>query len=171
MKQVLGDGYKENDYYSGYLTVYNGRGESDVYTFSRDESNILKEAIEQDVKEGNFDAYQLPAVYKDEQESIYTNSLSLSYYGKGNGYQTWDYYYNYMDYRNMRNNNVMVGDASGSCYIQVGPKCVNTIRVLKKMASRSTSHTQGSSSLISTHICTIIMSLRRFRKIQVWQNK
>ena len=33
----------------------------------------------------------------------------------------------------MRNNNVMVGDASGSCYIQVGPKCVNTIRVLKKM--------------------------------------
>lgn len=133
MKQVLGDGYKENDYYSGYLTVYNGRGESDVYTFSRDESNILKEAIEQDVKEGNFDAYQLSAVYKDEQESIYTNALSLSYYGKGNGYQTWDYYYNYMDYRNMKNNNVMVGDASGSCYIQVGPKCVNTIRVLKKM--------------------------------------
>ena len=75
MKQVLGDGYKENDYYSGYLTVYNGRGESDVYTFSRDESNILKEAIEQDVKEGNFDAYQLPAVYIGGQENIYENSL------------------------------------------------------------------------------------------------
>ena len=34
MKQVLGNGYKENDYYSGYLTIYKSDGESDVYTFS-----------------------------------------------------------------------------------------------------------------------------------------
>lgn len=33
MKQVLGNGYKENDYYSGYLTIYKSDGESDVYTF------------------------------------------------------------------------------------------------------------------------------------------
>ena len=64
MKQVLGNGYKENDYYSGYLTIYKSDGESDVYTFSRQESNILCDAIKQDVKEGNFDYYQLPAVYK-----------------------------------------------------------------------------------------------------------
>lgn len=41
MKQVLGNGYKENDYYSGYLTVYKEDGESDVYTFSRQESAVL----------------------------------------------------------------------------------------------------------------------------------
>lgn len=133
MKQILGNGYEENDYYSGYLTIYDDRGESDIYTFSRDESNRLKEAVEQDVKEGNFDAYQLPAVYKEEQENLYTNSLSFSYYGKNNVYQTWDYYYNYPDYQNARNENVMISDASGNSYIQFGPKCVNTINVLKKM--------------------------------------
>ena len=130
MKQVLGNGYKENDYYSGYLTVYKEDGESDVYTFSRQESAVLRDAVEQDVREGNFDYYQLPAVYKDGQDEMYTNSFSISYYGKGNDYQTWDYYYNYYDYRNARNDNVAPGDASGNSYIQFGPKCENTVKAL-----------------------------------------
>ena len=133
MKQVLGNGYKENDYYSGYLTVYKEDGESDVYTFSRQESAVLRDAVEQDVREGNFDYYQLPAVYKDGQDEMYTNSFSISYYGKGNDYQTWDYYYNYYDYRNARNDNVAPGDASGNSYIQFGPKCENTVKALEKM--------------------------------------
>ena len=133
MKQVHGNGYKENDYYSGYLTVYKEDGESDVYTFSRQESTALRDAVEQDVREGNFDYYQLPAVYKDGQDEMYTNSFSISYYGKGNDYQTWDYYYNYYDYRNARNDNVAHGDASGNSYIQFGPKCENTVKALEKM--------------------------------------
>lgn len=133
MKQILGNGYEENDYYSGYLTIYKSDGESDVYTFSRQESNILCDAVKQDVKEGNFDYYQLPAVYKDEQEETYTNAFSLSYYGKGNDYQTWDYYYNYYDYQYTRNDNVAIGDASGNSYIQFGPRCKNTVKALEKM--------------------------------------
>ena len=133
MKQVLGNGYKENDYYSGYLTVYKENGESDAYTFSRQESTILRDAVEQDVREGNFDYYQLPAVYKDGQDEMYTNSFSISYYGKGNDYQTWDYYSNYYDYQNVRNDNAVAGDASGSSYIQFGPKCENTVKALEKM--------------------------------------
>lgn len=59
--------------------------------------------------------------------------FSISYYGKGNDYQTWDYYYNYYDYRNARNDNVAPGDASGNSYIQFGPKCENTVKALEKM--------------------------------------
>ena len=64
---------------------------------------------------------------------MYTNSFSISYYGKGNDYQTWDCYYNYYDYRNARNDNVAYGDASGNSYIQFGPKCENTVKALEKM--------------------------------------
>ena len=80
---------------------------------------------------------------------MYTNSFSISYYGKGNDYQTWDYYYNYYDYRNARNDNVAPGDASGNSYIQFGPKCENTVKALKKMG---VSVTPG--------ICIIMMSLK-----------
>ena len=132
-RRILGNGYEENDYYSGYLTIYKSDGESDVYTFSRQESNILCDAIKQDVKEGNFDYYQIPAIYKDEQEETYTNAFSLSYYGKGNDYQTWDYYYNYYDYQYTRNDNVAIGDTSGNSYIQFGPRCKNTVKALEKM--------------------------------------
>ena len=70
-------------------------------------------------------------VEQRENEQLYIERNS--YYGKGNDYQTWDYYYNYYDYQSTRNDNVAIGDASGNSYIQFGPRCKNTVKALEKM--------------------------------------
>ena len=76
MKQVLGNGYKENDYYSGYLTVYMKMVNRMYIRFPDRESAVLRTLLNR-MREGNFDYYQLPAVYKDGQDEMYTNSFSI----------------------------------------------------------------------------------------------
>lgn len=133
LTQLFGRGYEGNDYYSGYIDLYDERGNSDTYVFNEEEMEIVLGAIEADVWEGNFDSYQLLSIY-GENEQAYMNGISFSYYNRDGFYDNWDYYYNYDSYQGGGEQAVAMSGA-GTCYISFGPACENTIAALRQIGA------------------------------------
>lgn len=134
-QQVLGLAYESNEYYTGYIDLYSEEGENITYYFEREELQQIIEAIQKDIEEGNFDAYQL--ISEQQEKEFYSNGIGLSYYNPGNTYSIWDYYNNYGKYQGensqISDKGMLVTAVDNSNYISFGEDCVNVIETLEKL--------------------------------------
>lgn len=134
-QQVLGLAYESNEYYTGYIDLYSEEGENITYYFEREELQQIIEAIQKDIEEGNFDAYQL--ISEQQEKEFYSNGIGLSYYNPGNHYSIWDYYNNYGKYQGensqISDKGMLVTAVDNSNYISFGEDCVNVIETLEKL--------------------------------------
>lgn len=134
-QQILGINYEHNEYYNGYIDLFSKEGESMTYYFEKEEISRMIEAVEKDVEEGNFDAYQI--LSEQQEKEVFANGLGLNYYNTDNTYSTWDYFYNYRYYADIQNQSSVKGydmAVSDSCsYISFGTECVNTIQALEEL--------------------------------------
>lgn len=132
--QMFGMDYKNNKYYSGYIDLFSEDGDSKTYYFEEEQLTQILEALEKDVEEGNFNAYQM---YSEQQEKeAFANGIGLNYYNRNNSYNMWDYFYRYREYMSETQE---VGSAheqvsaDNSIYINFGEDCVNTVETLEKL--------------------------------------
>ena len=134
-QQVLGLAYESNEYYTGYIDLYSEEGENITYYFDREELQQIVEAIQKDIEEGNFDAYQL--ISEQQEKEFYSNGIGLSYYNPENTYSIWDYYNNYGKYQGgnsrISDKGMLVTAVDNSNYISFGEDCVNVIKTLEKL--------------------------------------
>lgn len=134
-QQILGINYEDNEYYTGYIELFSQEGESTTYYFEKEEISRMIEALEKDVEEGNFDAYQLFS--EQQEEEVFANGIGLNYYNTDNVYNMWDYFYNYRHYAGSNNQSAVRGYemavSDSSSYISFGEKCVNTIQALEEL--------------------------------------
>lgn len=129
-EQILGRNYKINNYYSGYIDLYTEDGKSDTYVFNRDELDELIQAIILDIDAGDFQQYHIYSLNQKDWNTYY-NGISISYQSKGMGYDNWDYYASYNQYRNrIRDREV---DGNVGTYISFGPECVNVVNTLERL--------------------------------------
>lgn len=134
-QQVLGLAYGSNEYYTGYMDLFSEDGETMTYYFERDELEQLAEAIEKDVEEGNFNAYQL--LSEQQEKESYANGIGMNYYNPDNSYSIWDYYNNYSNYQGK--NSGISGNGwyetytDNSIYLNFGEECVNVIQTLENL--------------------------------------
>lgn len=130
-RQILGKNYEKNKYYSGSVERYDEDGNRDDYVLTGEEMEELLAAIDEDIKEGNFDRYYLGALSGEENDS-YFNGIYLNYSSKGEVYDNWDYYERY---RELQQGIDLYGggELSASNYLTFGPGCTCTIQALEDL--------------------------------------
>lgn len=128
-REILGVNYTNNRYTLVQIDLYNDKQESHNYNLDDEEIVELTAALEKDIEEGNFNDYYLTSTMSEKEIGSYFNNISLDYYNN-NGYDNWDYYYNYRQYANHTATEVSV---SSSRYINFGPECTNTVETLEKL--------------------------------------
>lgn len=133
-QQILGSGYKDNEYFSGNIDLYSAEGEHKVYYMDRKEAGQIIAAVERDIEAGNFADFYTYCVGADLES--YTNGISLEYRGTSEMYDTWDYYYNYFRYsKTGLPTDAVIAEStmSSGTYISFGPGCVNIIETLEEL--------------------------------------
>lgn len=114
-----------NSCYAAFVERFDENGMESSYVLQQDEAEALIDAIEKDIKAGNFNDYLF---YEPEQEKIYYwNSIGFEYTVVGYYNDAWDYYQNY---REIKNRDSLTYTVGGSSYLSYGPKCQYTVEAL-----------------------------------------
>ncbi len=132
-REILGVDFGENKYVSGHIDLYDDALTLQSYTFGNEELEQLITAIEKDIEEGNFIPYYMMSTRGGERSDCYYNSLQLEYYSSNGYYDNWDYYYNYAERAVVAESAERAEGTYISSYLQFGPECVNTVKVLKRL--------------------------------------
>lgn len=129
-REVFGFGYENNEYHYGTIELYSKEGDTMTYRFAEDEIPPLIQAVEQDLREGNFNAFY---VYSDKQDQpYYLSNLYLEFYNHADLYcNMWEYFDNYRMYTEQKTE---LGQSwQRGIYITLGEECGHTIEALRKL--------------------------------------
>lgn len=127
LKDLFGMDYKENQYMSAYVELYDENHSLSNEVLDGDLAKELAEAVMLDVRAGDLcniaDAYDT-----DNAPGQYVNGISFSIFHAKSTITTTDYYYNYSFYRE----NQDVVSTSTEVYLCFNENCRNIIRKLEE---------------------------------------
>ena len=136
MQNAFGENYKDNEYYSGHIELYDIEGNYDTYRFSEAEVDKIYDAVLADIEEGNYGWYQVCSSNIPETggRGEYFNAISLSYYNEnGIGYSSDKFYADDMIVYSTEGVVSYEYGKSGMVYICFGEKCVNIVNTLEEL--------------------------------------
>ncbi len=131
--QILGRGYRTNEYLSGYIDLYDEDANYHNYTFDKEELETIVAAVERDIEEGNYDIYYVTGMNEELPVTFY-NNISLDYFNEDGLYDLWDYFSNYRHYHRteQKKEDLLV---STNAFLTIGPECRHTIRALEQIGA------------------------------------
>lgn len=130
-QHILGRDYEKQKYVSGKIDYMDEEKNYIECRLNLEELEVIVEAIENDIEDGNMEKYYVSCVYGEEIDTYY-NTISIDYYNQtGITYDSWDYYNNYNVYLDRKKKDVQ--GIRVNSYITFGPKCINTVKALKRL--------------------------------------
>lgn len=134
LSYLLGENYKTNDFYGGYIDMYNDEGDYNEYRFSREEIQMICDAIYADVENGSLGFYQSYVLSGAIDGDQYYNNIVISYNDTKEKHMI-DYYNDY-EYKQLGRDSaqeVTIATSRAEGYIVFGKECTNLIEMLEKI--------------------------------------